>query len=456
MFGEKHAVAHGQEESTAACCCQCLAHRPLSPLPLFFCVRLPLSRLCCSPPCKQAFLSRLLLSFPRSFLLALSFLSPCFLVHAALGSFGARLVIQSSRLSSFAHSTGGFVGSSRGACGRQQHPLAQAAALSVAAGTVLVVAAHTHSLGASARHKRAAAHYPTLPLVCHAHSVVRVKAAKQTDMAFLDELPLEILLAVVNWLTQEHMYKPEFCKLLPVASISTSLRQSLLPLLYRDLVFEFRRIRNCSTCHNAALANSAGCSEYVQRVSLFTNRDTDPDDIVRAVRDDIDAGNEAKWPNLRSYAYNNVHKFIGVDLFSCSDIIRQLDKELPKLRQVSPNACDMSSDITPVAYTPPSVSFLAQLTSLWLSCNNQCIDINRLPQVFASTLVDLTLDGVNPENIWNAFYDGHEGQTVVFARLKCLFIQFENPLDWGQIAWCRCTWTMDMCTLISMPSCSKT
>ncbi|KAI8318523.1 hypothetical protein GQ54DRAFT_341811 [Martensiomyces pterosporus] len=202
-------------------------------------------------------------------------------------------------------------------------------------------------------------------------------------MAFLDELPLEILLAVLNWLTQEHMYKPEFCKLLPVASISTSLRQSLLPLLYRDLVFELRKIRNCSTRHNAALANSAGYSE-----------------------------------------------FIGVDSFSCSDIIRQLDKELPKLRQVPPNACDTSSDITPVAYTPPSASFLTQLTSLWLSCNSQCIDINRLPPIFASTLVDLTLDGVNPENIWNAFYDGQEGQTVVFARLKRLVIQFENPLDW--------------------------
>ncbi|KAI8318640.1 hypothetical protein GQ54DRAFT_70073 [Martensiomyces pterosporus] len=206
----------------------------------------------------------------------------------------------------------------------------------------------------------------------------------------------------------------------------------LLPLLYRDLVFEFRRIKNCSTRHNAALANSAGCSEYVQRVSLFTNRDTDPDDIIKAVRDDMVAGNEAQWPNLRSYTYNNIHRFTGVDSFSCSDIIRQLDKELPKLRQVSPNACDMSSDIIPLAYTPLSASFLTQLTSLCLDCRNQGIDANRLPPLFAPTLVDLTLGLVNPENVWNAFYDGQEGQTVVFAKLKRLVIRFENPLYWEQ------------------------
>ncbi|KAI8317969.1 hypothetical protein GQ54DRAFT_126559 [Martensiomyces pterosporus] len=240
-------------------------------------------------------------------------------------------------------------------------------------------------------------------------------------MALLDELPLDILLAVVKWLKQEYWHEPVFYEFLPVASVSTSLRRSLLPLLYRDLVFESPVADNSNgelseaesnappkltirTRHNAALAHSAGCSEYVQRVSLFTNRYTDPDDIIRAVQDDMDAGSEIKWPNLRSYAYNYLHTHFGVDSLSCSDIITQLDKELPWLRHASPAACEVSSSTTPLTYNPPSVSFSTQLTSLYLDCDKQGIDANRLPQLFAPTLVDLKLYGVNPENIWNAFY----------------------------------------------------
>ncbi|KAI8318341.1 hypothetical protein GQ54DRAFT_87235 [Martensiomyces pterosporus] len=252
-------------------------------------------------------------------------------------------------------------------------------------------------------------------------------------MALLDELPLNILLTVVKWLRRRHWHELDFYRLLPVASVSTSLRRSLLPLLYRDLVFEFRRIRNCSTRHNAALANSAGCSECVQRVSLVVNEHTNPDDIVKAVRDGMDAGNETKWPNVCSYSYNYRHEqhMVG-DSFPCIDIIRQLDK-LPKLRQASPVTCSVSSVIAPLAYTPPSVSFFTQLTSLCLGCAYQGIDANRLPQLFAPTLVDLTLDGANPENVWSILYDSHENQTVVFARLKRLTIRFVNPLRWGQI-----------------------
>ncbi|KAI8317942.1 hypothetical protein GQ54DRAFT_314970 [Martensiomyces pterosporus] len=147
----------------------------------------------------------------------------------------------------------------------------------------------------------------------------------------------------------------------------------------------------------------------------------------------MDAGNETKWPNLRSYACIHYHEFWDAeDSFSCSDFIRQLDKELPKLRQESPVICKVTSDITPVAYNPPSVSFLTQLTWLRLECQSQCIDASRFPQLFAPTLVDLTLIGANPEAVWNAFYDGHENQTVVFARLKRLAIQFVSPLFWGQ------------------------
>ncbi|KAI8319091.1 hypothetical protein GQ54DRAFT_306552 [Martensiomyces pterosporus] len=253
-------------------------------------------------------------------------------------------------------------------------------------------------------------------------------------MALLDELPLDILLAVVKWLKRDYADKPEFFKLLPVANVSTSLRQPLLPLLYRDLVFELT-LYSGATCHNASLAMSARCSEYAQRVTLFMDEYTDPDDVVTALRDDMDAGSETKWPNLRSYACIYIHEcWNTVDSLSCLDngIIMQLDKELPKLRQVSPNACDMSSGTTPPAYNPPSVSFLTQLTSLCLDCDNRCIDANRLPQIFAPTLVDLTLYGVNPEDIWNIFYDGQESQTVVFARLQHLDIRFVNPLCWGQ------------------------
>ncbi|KAI8318044.1 hypothetical protein GQ54DRAFT_323134 [Martensiomyces pterosporus] len=251
------------------------------------------------------------------------------------------------------------------------------------------------------------------------------------SMTFLDKLPLDILLAVVKWLMLEHSYRPEFCKLLPLASVSTSLRQSLLPLLYRDLVLDFRRVRNYSPCHSPALANSAGCSEYVQRVSLLTKRNINPDDIIRVVRDGMDAENETKWPNLRSYAYIYPHNHATPESsFPCSNIIRQLDKKLPKLRQSSPATFEMPTTIAPLVYTPPSVSFLTQLTSLYLNCDYQCIDANRLPHIFAPTLVDLTLHNVKPENVWNIFYDGHENQTVVFARLKRLAIRFKDPLSW--------------------------
>ncbi|KAI8322357.1 hypothetical protein GQ54DRAFT_304072 [Martensiomyces pterosporus] len=251
-------------------------------------------------------------------------------------------------------------------------------------------------------------------------------------MAFLDELPLDILLAVVKWLMQEHMYKPEFSKLLPVASVSISLRQCLLPLLYRDLLFEFQAITNYKNRHNASLARSAGCSEYAQRVTLFVDEDTDPNDIVRAVRDDMDVGSETKWPNLRSYTYKYDECLGDEGRISCSDVLRQLDKELPKLRQVSPVTCDVPSGIVPLTFNPPSVSFSTQLTSFSLNCFSHCIDANHFPHIFAPTLVDLTLCGVNPENVWNMFYDGQESQTVVFARLKRLDIMFENPLHWGQ------------------------
>ncbi|KAI8318102.1 hypothetical protein GQ54DRAFT_112043 [Martensiomyces pterosporus] len=246
-------------------------------------------------------------------------------------------------------------------------------------------------------------------------------------MAFLDELPLDILLAVVQWLVTINRSRILLYELLPVASVSTSLRRPLLPLLYRDLVFEFTGFSNV-TYHTAALANSAGCSEYAQCVLLRVNEFTTPDDIVRVVRDDVDAGNETKWPNLRSYSYNYLHEYSVLQgSLSCSDIIRQLDKELPKLRQAFPVHCGVSSGIVPLAYTLPSVSFLLQLTTLYLTCDHQCIDANRLPQLFAPTLIDLTLDGANTENVWNLFYDGHENQAVVFARLWHLSINFEHP-----------------------------
>ncbi|KAI8318120.1 hypothetical protein GQ54DRAFT_111882 [Martensiomyces pterosporus] len=267
-------------------------------------------------------------------------------------------------------------------------------------------------------------------------------------MALLDKLPLEVLLAVVKWLSQKHRYGPMFYELLPLANVSTSLRQLLLPLLYRDLAFEFPVADNSDdessetesnaqlnltsrTRHNAALANSAGCSEYVQRMSLFANEHTNPDDIARAVRDDMDAGSENKWPNLRSYACIYDHEHLGVqDSFSCSDFIRKLEKELPKLRQAPPVTRKVSSDIQLLTFNPPSVSFLTQLTSLRLSCDNQGVDANCLPQFFAPTLADLTLSGANPESVWNIFCDGQEGETVVFASLRHLNVTFSNPFDW--------------------------
>ncbi|KAI8317902.1 hypothetical protein GQ54DRAFT_142770 [Martensiomyces pterosporus] len=147
----------------------------------------------------------------------------------------------------------------------------------------------------------------------------------------------------------------------------------------------------------------------------------------------MDAGSETKWPNLRSYAYtyDDLH-LRNEDLFSCSDIVKQLDKELPRLRHASSAACEVSSGITQLAYTPPSVSFLTQLTSLCLGCYNQGIDTSRLPQIFAPTLINLRLRSINPENVWNMFYDGQEGETVVFAKLKRLDIRFEHPLYWRE------------------------
>ncbi|KAI8318497.1 hypothetical protein GQ54DRAFT_306965 [Martensiomyces pterosporus] len=145
----------------------------------------------------------------------------------------------------------------------------------------------------------------------------------------------------------------------------------------------------------------------------------------------MDAGNWTKWPNLRSYTYIFLHMYFGVDLPPCSETIRQLDKELPKLRQVSPIACDVSSGIAPLTFNPPSVSFSTQLTSLRLSCAAECIEPNRFPQLFAPTLVDLTFECVNPHTVWSIFYDGQESQTVVFARLKRLDIRFANPC-WGE------------------------
>ncbi|KAI8319303.1 hypothetical protein GQ54DRAFT_306387 [Martensiomyces pterosporus] len=253
-------------------------------------------------------------------------------------------------------------------------------------------------------------------------------------MALLDELPLEILLAVVKWLRRKNWDDSEFCKLLPVANASTGLRRSLLPLLYRDLVFTFTGYGD-ATFHNVALANSAGCSEYVQRVTLFINGCNTPDDIVRAVRDDMDAGSATKWPNLRSYAYIHMHECCDAEdslPWSDNGTIMQLDKELPKLCRASPATCGFSSGIAPLDHNPPSASFSTQLTSLRLSCATECIEPNRFPQLFAPTLVDLVLGLVNPESVWNIFYDGQEGQTVVFAKLNRLVIDFRNPLYWGQ------------------------
>ncbi|KAI8319307.1 hypothetical protein GQ54DRAFT_299450 [Martensiomyces pterosporus] len=267
-------------------------------------------------------------------------------------------------------------------------------------------------------------------------------------MALLDDLPLDVLLTVVKWLSEKSWCEHVFYELLPVASVNTSLRQLLLPLLYRNLVFEFPVSDNnddklseaestappnltICTRHTAALAKSAACSEYVQRVKLFVNEYTAPDDIIRAVRDDMDAGSEAKWPNLRSYAYIYDHVHLGVeDLFSCSDVVKQLDKELPKLRQTPSVICEVPSGTVPLTYTPPSVSFLAQLTSLRLNCDSQGINTNHLPPLFAPTLVDLTLSSINPDNVWNIFYDGQGNQTVVFARLKHLDVTFKSPFCW--------------------------
>ncbi|KAI8319006.1 hypothetical protein GQ54DRAFT_299686 [Martensiomyces pterosporus] len=145
----------------------------------------------------------------------------------------------------------------------------------------------------------------------------------------------------------------------------------------------------------------------------------------------MDAGSEIKWPNLRSYVWIYNGLYFGVEeSFSCLDITRQLDKELPKLRQASPVTRDVSSCITPLVYNPPSVSFLTQLTSLRLSCDYKGVDANCLPRVFAPTLVSLALDVVNTKNIWNIFCDGQEGQTVLFARLRHLDVTLGSSSKW--------------------------
>ncbi|KAI8318252.1 hypothetical protein GQ54DRAFT_96544 [Martensiomyces pterosporus] len=169
-------------------------------------------------------------------------------------------------------------------------------------------------------------------------------------MGLLDDLPLDILLLVVKWLGRKAWGEPAFYGLLPVASINTSLRRSLLPLLYRDLVVNFLSNRKYSTRHNAPLARSAGCSGCAQQVALLLDNHTKPGDIVEAVQDDMDAGSEAKWPNLRSYACIYHHeRWEADDLFYCSRFISQFDKELPRLRCASPAACEVASSITPPA-----------------------------------------------------------------------------------------------------------
>ncbi|KAI8319295.1 hypothetical protein GQ54DRAFT_299453, partial [Martensiomyces pterosporus] len=152
-----------------------------------------------------------------------------------------------------------------------------------------------------------------------------------------------------------------------------------------------------------------------------------------AVRDDVDVGSEAKWPNLRSYTCIYHHgRWEADDLFYCSRFISQFDKELPRLRCASPAACEVSSSITPPAYIPPSVSFLTQLTSLYLDYDNQGIGTSCLPHLFAPTLVELIIYGASPESVWNKFYDSQGNQTVVFARLKYLDITFCDPFDWAR------------------------
>ncbi|KAI8318710.1 hypothetical protein GQ54DRAFT_306842 [Martensiomyces pterosporus] len=248
-----------------------------------------------------------------------------------------------------------------------------------------------------------------------------------------------------------------FRKLLPVASVNTRLRQRLLPMLYRDLIFKFPTVDEydvddaheeymelaevgiydlpkpkIQSRHNAFLAISAGCAKHVQRVALFMDDFTDPGTVVRAVRDDMDAGCAEKWPELRSYSFS--YEYEGVEYGELDDfsyVIKQLDEELPVLRQASSATDNCSPGIAPPNFSPPSASFLTQLTSLALGGYSQIVDACYLPPLFAPTLVNLTLYVVNPENIWESFYDHPKRRTVVFARLKYLNVIFACSEFWN-------------------------
>ncbi|KAJ1963488.1 hypothetical protein GGI12_002020 [Dipsacomyces acuminosporus] len=361
-------------------------------------------------------------------------------------------------------------------------------------------------------------------------------------MALLDDIPTDILLEIVEHLL-EGSADPRFYNLQPIASISSKLRQCLLPLLYKDLVLEcglvhveeehdgndsdhghvdgdsedgskveehsfnsdssakeqrpaenhdeqgieedqgdghntnnvshgherysldnehnningdgdddddgddgegdggedyFSEYTDLSGSiyqsdmasrirHNSSLAQSASGSEFAHRVLLLVNEFADPDEIVRVVRDEMDVANEAKWPNLRSYAYIYKHRHRNAgESFSTSQVAKQLGRLLPVLNQ-APTLPEWKS-----VFSASSASFLTQLTSLTLGCSSQGIDANYLPKFFAPTLVSLDLFSVRPENIWNIFYDGQDKQTVVFASLKRLTVLFENPREWSE------------------------
>ncbi|KAJ1959209.1 hypothetical protein GGI12_004456 [Dipsacomyces acuminosporus] len=267
-------------------------------------------------------------------------------------------------------------------------------------------------------------------------------------MALLDEIPADILLDVLEYLPKDQG-DPRFYSLQRLAGTSSKLRQCLLPLLYKDVLFEceivsvdsngdhieehdtaesegsqeINRIR-----HNAYLAQSADGPGYAHRVLMLVNEFADPDEIVRIVRDEMDVGNAAKWPNLRSYAYIYSHRHVSAGhSYSTSQVAKRLEKELPVLKQ----APIISGSIAAFSPSLPA-SFLAQLTSLTLSCDNQGIDANYLPKFFAPTLVRLKFVCVRPENIWNIFYDGQNKRSVVFANLRRLDIAFENPRRWEE------------------------
>ncbi|KAI8318806.1 hypothetical protein GQ54DRAFT_341663 [Martensiomyces pterosporus] len=274
-------------------------------------------------------------------------------------------------------------------------------------------------------------------------------------MALLDELPVDILLLVAKRL-YEGFSKYIFYKLLPVASVNTRLRQRLLPLLYRDLIFEFPTVDGwdieefedrymelahagihdipkpkIQSRHNAFLAISAGCAKHVHRVTLFMDDFTKPRTVVRAVRDDMDAGCAEKWPELRSYSLKYRYEGAGYEeLDNFSYVIERLGKKLPVLRQASSATDNANPGIAPLSFNPPSASFLTQLTSLTLGGNSFIVDACYLPPLFAPTLVTLTLYVVNPENIWESFYDHPKRRTVVFARLKYLNVTFEYSEFW--------------------------